>query len=218
MVKTLTKPPCKPRSKRLPSPEPDEDDKPPPVPKRLKVDPYATGVLDPEAHERLVADIARYAEAAGITVDWLWKAVSETCGPDEVAWVKRFRFHPGEGCSGLVYVGKHPFPSILDRMSALAAVLTRNFIYARVMTLNHLLDAIHDGETPAMSCLLVPNFFTIAAEPAGWRLAVLLDGLLERHVQGLQTVLYVADLNAMSQAYGVALRHHLEDHFKLLEV
>ena len=181
-------------------------------------DPYATGVLDPEEHERMVADIARIARDANIRPEWIWARIEKHCTPGEIEWVRRFPFHCREGRAGLCLVGKHPEPGIEDRMSAIAGALVRNFVRARLMTAHQVIEAADDGQPPEISCLLVPNFFpgkTEGALPA-WRLALLLDALLHRQLRGLQTVLYVNDLAALGKAYGMALRQHLEAHYQLL--
>ena len=182
-------------------------------------DPYATGVLDPEEHDRMVADLAKIARDANLRPEWIWAKIDLHCTAGEIAWVRRFPFHSHEGRAGLCLVGRHPEPGVEDRMAALAGTLVRNFVRARLMTVNQVITAVDDGRPPEMSCLLVPNFFlgkTEAALPA-WRLALLLDALLHRKLRGLQTVLYVTDLVALGKAYGMALRQHLEAHYQLLE-
>jgi hypothetical protein len=134
----------------------------------MDIDPYETGMLDPNVHHRLVADIERYARAARITPEWIWRPITDVCSAEETAWARQFRFHQGEGRSGLIYVGRDPCPQIEDRLAAIAGALIRNFIDARVLTLLHLLDAIHDGEIPEFACLLVPTSSSRrAAKPAG---------------------------------------------------
>jgi hypothetical protein len=182
------------------------------------IDPYASGVLDPEVHDALVADIERFAEDANITPDWIWRPISESCGPGVQQWIRRFRFHAPEHTAGLLIVGGQPHPPIEDQMAGIAGSLTRNFIRARVTTLNQLIDAVQEGVVPAMSCLLVPNFFAAGSSLPDWRIALLLDGLLHRNAQGLQTVLYAAEFEAMSQAYGSTLVQHLEAHYQRVEV
>ena len=184
----------------------------------MKFDPYASGVLDKEVHARLVADIDRYARDANIQKRWVYTPLAETCGADEIDWVRRFKFHTSEGSAGLCYVGKTPAFNMETRMAAIAGALTRNFIFARLMTLNEfLMESANDGDIPDMSCLLVPNFFVEKGQPS-WRTAALLDVLIARHTAGLQTVLYVADLIAMGKDYGNALPRHIEHLYQTLPV
>lgn len=187
----------------------------------MNTDPYAAGVLDPEIHRRLVPNLERFARDANITPEWIWTPLGETCGPVEVGWVKRFRFHRGDKASGLVYVGWSPDPPVEDRMAAIAGVLIRNFINPRVMTVHELFNAANDGAVPDISCLLVPDFFLGKAQGGdmpSWRVPLLLSALLQRHALGVQTVLHVSDPVAMGIEYGVALKRHIESHYVQVEV
>ena len=192
------------------------------------MDPYASGVLDPEVHGRLVADLERIAAEAGIQAHWISRPLAQTCKPDEVAWARRYRFHAAGERAGLVLVGRPPNPDPESRMAALAGALTRNFIACRVMTLHALLAHAGHGELPEVSCLLVPNFFVGKAAGTGngggqgggasaWRVQGLLDALLARQVAGRQTVLYVSDVVAMGLEYGEALRRHVEQRFDVVD-
>ncbi len=183
----------------------------------MKFDPYGTGVLDKAVHDRLVADMDRFARDANIQKRWIWTPLAETCGADEIDWVRRFKFHTAEGSAGLCYVGKSPAFDMETRMAAIAGALTRNFIFARLMTLHELMQSVNDGDIPDMSCLLVPNFFVDKGQPT-WRTASLLDVLIARHTAGLQTVLYSADLIAMGKEYGNGLTRHIEHLYQTLPV
>lgn len=184
-------------------------------------DPYATGVLDPDEHGRLVADIDHVARDANIQPHWIWTPLAEICSTAEIAWVRRFHFHKTEGISGLCYLGRDPDPEVEDRMAAMAGALTRNYVRARIMTVNGLIEAADNGAVPDMSCLLIPNFFVEKAAggtQAPWRVSVLLDALLHRQTLGLQTVLYVSDMDAMGAEYGSALKRHVSAHYRVVEV
>jgi|GEM_PF-4874596 len=66
-------------------------------------DPYATGVLDPEEHDRMVADLAKIARDANLRPEWIWAKIDLHCTAGEIAWVRRFPFHSqpkaGPGCA-----------------------------------------------------------------------------------------------------------------------
>jgi hypothetical protein len=181
-------------------------------------DPYATGVLDPEEHDRMVADIAKIARDANIRPEWIWAKIDLHCAAEEIEWVRRFPFHKTEGRAGLCLIGKNPEPGIDDRMAAITGALVRNFVRARLMTVHQVIEAVDGGQPPEISCLLVPNFFVGKAGLPAWRVALLLDALLHRHLLGLQSVLYVADLATMAKEYGTAVRQHIEAHYALVEV
>lgn len=183
------------------------------------IDPFATGVLRPETHGRLVADIKNVAADAAIALDWLWTPLAESVSEDEVTWVKRFRFHVTEGEFGLVLTGKAD--GVEDRMSAIAGALVRNFIRAQVITLGRLLDLHESGDTPKASVLLVPNFFVGKAGGAtlpNWKITALHDILLDRQMKGKQTVLYVSDQKAMAAEYGTVLAQFIASRYASVDI
>jgi len=184
----------------------------------MKLTPYATKVLDPIVHARLVADIESVAQDAGIQPSWIWTPMSKNCTDDEVQWVRRFRHHTAEGSAGLAFVGRDLEPE--NRMAAIAGALTRNFINAKVMTLGQVVDYAKDSVLPGVSCLLIPNFFIEKSHGGGiasWQVSLLLDVLVDRQAKGLQTVIYVSDLSALGAEYGKALLRHVENNFVCLE-
>jgi hypothetical protein len=185
----------------------------------MKIDPFASGVLKPDAHGRLVADLENISRAVNIPQHWIWTPLADICAPAEVAWVKRFRFHTPEGRAGLCHLGREPKMEIETRMAAIAGALTRNFVRARMMTLNDVLAGLEDGEVPDMTCLLIPNFFVEKKQggnqPA-WRVSQLFDLLVSRHTAGLQTVLYVSDMEMLGSEYGAAIKRHVAGLYELV--
>lgn len=188
-------------------------------------DPYASKVLKPDVHERLVADIGNYARDAGIQPKHIWEPLTPKVSPAELTWVKRFRFHTSEGHSGLCLEGASLVFSVEDRMAAIAGALVRNFIRARVFTLSQLFAEAESEGMPKATCLLIPNFFNgkntgkaIAGPIAPWRVSLVLDILMERHLSGLQTVLYVESILDLEEAYGPPIAKHLKTHFTIVGV
>ena len=156
----------------------------------LRTDPYATNVLNPAIHSRLVADIETYANDARIMPEAIWTPMAHACGADEINYVKRFKFHRSEGIAGLVFTGKGD-ADIDGRMRVMAGALVRNFIRARVMVATELVDAIDDDGIPDMSALLLPNFPCSVRQ---WRRQIFVeDGkhsrnvLMHRRSIGVQT-------------------------------
>lgn len=187
----------------------------------MLADPYATGVLKEEVHNRVVADIANIARDAAIQPHHIWTPLAETCTAKEVEWVRRFKFHSGEGVSGLCLTGKNPKVPIEDHMAAIAGALIRNFIRARVFTVGALLEMKANGSAPMPTCLLIPNFFFEKAEAgqvSSWKVPDLLDLLLDRHMQGLQTVIHVSSLPGLEAEYGSAFAKHIKGHYEIVNV
>src|SRR4051794_12986275 len=110
-------------------------------------DPYAEGILKEEIHAQLVKHLDNFARDAAIRREWICKPLAKSVSPAEVEWVKKFPRHAEQGCSGLVLTGPKA-SRVADRMSAIAGALVRNFIRARVFTLQQILDAFTDGGPP----------------------------------------------------------------------
>lgn len=178
---------------------------------------YASGVLKEGVHDRIVADLNFYASDARISVDKLWTSLKGVASDSEITWVMNFRANVQHGIYGLVLHGANEDYDAVDRFSAIAGALVRNFVRARVMTLGQVLDSLDDGVIPEHSCLLIPNFHLGSADgkatlPA-WKVSRVLDLLLARKVAGHQTVVYVEDLDLMAKDYGAQAAQHIANHF-----
>ncbi len=185
------------------------------------VDPYASGVLKREHHERLVADLDSFAQDAGIQPHWIWSQLPDDVPHSTREYLRHFRKHSSNGTSGLALFGKNTGGVVEAHMSAMAGALVRNFIRARVMTLGTVLDMLPKQEMPDLTCLLIPNFFLSASEGgtvASWQVNALFDYLTYRHVAGLQTVIYASDIQLLGKEYGLAFKRHIEVHYKQSKV
>lgn len=158
---------------------------------------YRTGVLDPRVHRRIVGDIQRYAERAGVPPEAICRALDEYVGEDETAWVRRFLLQRAAPLPGLAYVGR--CRDVSERMVGIAGCMVRNFVDARVMTAARVVD-----ERPRCTILLIPNFFIGRTSSQGWSGGALVDVLAERLTGGKSTVIYVSDLEVMKDTYGEA--------------
>ena len=182
------------------------------------IDPYASGVLSREVHARLVANLQGYAEDAGVQPFWLYTSMKDVCSPDEVNFVRLLplaRADKSAKCS-MVYVGNSQNSPVETRMAAIAAACVRNFIRARVMNLGHVLEIIGDGEQPAATVLLIPNFFFSIVEGGelrSWMKIGLLDMLYARQAAQLPTILHVSNMKMLDKEYGTQFRAFLENHY-----
>jgi hypothetical protein len=187
----------------------------------MLADPYATNVLNPAVHGRLVADIETYAADARIQPEAIWTPLAKVCGEAEIEYVKRFKFHRAADIAGMVYVGKSNDLDIDGRMHAVAGALIRNFIRARVMVMSQLFDAIEEEGIPDVSALLLPNFHVPAANggsKASWKLANILDVLMHRRAIGVQTIVYTPDLDQVGLEYGSGVRRLLMQNYVRVKV
>jgi hypothetical protein len=178
---------------------------------------YNTGVLSPEVHGRLVANLDCFARRANIMEQMVLHKMSEfSCTAIEIDYVKKIRRQPAMGNYGLIYTGKETKP-VLTRMMAVAGACLRNFVEAKVVTLQELLSDMKEGSPPEATVLLVPNFFVAKSEGgkiADWHIAELLGLLYARMAAGKQTFLYVSDFQALQKTYGDPIAEHLKNHFK----
>lgn len=177
---------------------------------------YATGVLIPEVHSRLAQNLEHFARRANIYESHVLNKMSKfSCSLPEISYVKSVRRQYESGLYGLMYSGKENSP-VLTRMMAVAGACLRNFVDAKVVTLQELLADLKDGNPPDVSVLLIPNFF-IAKENGGkiaeWHIAELLGLLYARMARKQQTFVYVSDFQALVKTYGEPMGLHLAQHF-----
>lgn len=172
--------------------------------------------FDPVIHAQLRRDADAIASAANIPPRLLWKSMIGSCTPEEIDYVKHVRKQTDGGISGLVYTGVTKY-SIIERMQLIAGTLLRNFINAKVMTLQDVLGAINARQMPRPSVLLIPNFFdTSNSVVMEWQGGLLLDALMSRHIHGQQTILYVSSLEDLGKAHGITFERFIRDNFKII--
>jgi hypothetical protein len=105
-------------------------------------------------------------------------------------------------------------------MMAMAAALLRNYIDARVITVQTLLEASeHHHEIPDPTVLLIPNLFVRQGGKGipSWKMSLIYDLLLSRFTAGRVTVAYVEDMNLMAADYGALMAQHLKAGYLISE-
>lgn len=160
-------------------------------------------VLDPKEHSRIIQDFERVCTTAGIQGHFLYESMTKYCSPAEIDWVKKFWTHKAQGVSGLLLNGvSNPD----RRCQAITACLIRNFIDARVIPLNQLIDDTQNGHRPpSPTVLVIPNLFIssiVGKNLPAWRVQAIYDVLLERSTRARPTVAYVEDLKGLVTVYG----------------
>ena len=180
-------------------------------------DPWATGVLDEIRHKRLVMQKGKFASDAGIAPHFIWTPIAETNPTEEEqTWVKRYKLHRSEGYSGLLYVGHQFDPTIEVRMSGITGALVRNFIRARMMSMETVYQFMKSGEAPVATCLLLPTF--TAAKADDRRQSMVSDMLIQRWGDPQsQTVLCAPSLEVIGAVYGGFVRDHVAATYKTIE-
>lgn len=176
-----------------------------------------SSVLDEKVHARLLQNLDAFAAEANIPAGMIYHPLAETCGHDEIDYVRKYEFLAKNDVYGLVYTGS--VAQVHTRQMAMAAAYLRNFIDARVSTVQDLLVSVKDPRAHQPTVLLVPNFFVCkghGGKLADWDIPDLLGVLYNRHAAGLQTVVYVESMTALSNEYGAVFTNHINEYFRVI--
>lgn len=172
--------------------------------------------LDPEHHAVFVKRIDEFAATAHIPVQYILDPMTKHCTAEDIDWMKTYRKHTREGKYGLCYFGKQTRP-VLPRMMSITGAALRNFIDARVLPVQQLLELARQNDVPEPQLLLIPNFYIDGSQPIAGTGQVLSSLLIDRMATSQQTVIYVESLTKMEDAYGTWITAHITDNFDLIE-
>lgn len=170
-------------------------------------------MLDRVAHERIYANFDSICATAGLQGKYLHQSMSTYCGSTEYQWVLEYKKNRKQGIGGLVLDGVSRPDA---RCQAICAALVRNFIDARVIPLNTLLEAKDSGDVPNPSVLLIPNLFVQAVNKSlpAWKVQILYDVLLQRLVDNTRpTVMYIESFMGLANFYGKPFSDFLQENF-----
>lgn len=172
-------------------------------------------VLDKDKHQRLLMDADAVCATANIPRVMLEKSAREFCGPVEIDWLINYPARVHDGRNLLLTGSMHPGPEV--RMMAIAAALLRNFIDARVVPLNTLLQAIESNTVIDPTVLLIPNLYAKGAGRSmpAWKVQQTYDLLLQRRVSGKLSVVYVDKMKEMELEFGSVFGQHMVDHYDI---
>ena len=175
-----------------------------------------SGLIDTVTHEMLLADIQGVLRQANIPEKFVWTSIHEYCEADEIDYVATLNDKNAEAI-GMVYVGNITGASVNDRMMAIAGTCLRNYINAKVMTVQDVILSLKTDSMPSnVSVLLIPNFFIGKKEGghiADWEISSLLGMLYKRQQEGKKTIIYVSDKKALEAEYGKTFIDHLDGKF-----
>lgn len=157
-------------------------------------------VLDDRVHRRIIADIHRYAERAGVPPEAISTGLEHYCSEPEIEWAVRYLSNRERPPVGLLYLGRWKDPA--RRMAGLAGCMVRNFVDARVMSVQRATD-----EMATCTLLLIPRVPGKAL--ADWKASQLVDLLTERMNAGKCTVVAARDLETLKAQHGEALAEAL---------
>jgi hypothetical protein len=176
---------------------------------------YEPGVLDPDVHYKLVEDFDHYLSIARVRPEFVINNMDSIgCGEVEQDWVRGIRKHASNRIAGLAFIGSK---NVADRMGAIVGACLRNYIDARIITVQELLRSMKDGDAEDPTVLLIPNFF-IGKQSGGdlptWQVSQLLGLLYQRFFDNRLTVIYVQDMNALAEGYGLPFKEHVEKNYE----
>jgi hypothetical protein len=171
-------------------------------------------LINEQTHMQLLADIEGYTRTAGIPEHFVWTSVSQYCDKDELDYVRTIKdslVRKDGSVIGMVYVGdKIKGAPVNERMMAIAGVCLRNYINAKVMTVQAVLEAMKTGSMPTnVSVLLIPNFYNKDCKIAKWQISELLGMLYQRQQDGKHTILHISSMKELASEYGSSFKNHL---------
>lgn len=172
-------------------------------------------LLDEKYHDQLLADLDSVARQAGIPVEYVWQPLSKFADDRVKAYVESIP--TSDGKLGMVYVGTFDEPTINERMMAIAGACLRNYINAKVMTLQDVLQALKTDTMPSPTVLLIPNFCMgkkSGGHLADWEKSSLLGLLYRRQQRSQKTILYVSDMADMAADLGQPFVDHIRSTFQ----
>jgi hypothetical protein len=174
------------------------------------------GLINETTHERLLSDLPHWARQAGIPEKFVFSSVYEFCTDEEEIKYVSSLLDPESQPIGMMYIGKVGGASINDRMMAIAGVCLRNYINAKVMTVQDVITNLREGDMPSPTVLLIPNFF-LSSDNGGripeWLVSGLLGLLYKRQQEDKQTVLYISSIPELKSEYGPAFIEHINGKF-----
>lgn len=153
----------------------------------------------------------------GIAVEDLWTSAADAFVAEERAYFLNIRKMRTDGLRGLCYVGRPGKPDVARRMVLAAALLTRNFITARVRYAEELVGLQMEGTVPNCDVLFVPDFASSRSEVNEMRARMLGTVLMRRASMGYQTVIAAADPKAVRVKYGDAVADLVSNRYVIVQ-
>lgn len=166
--------------------------------------------------KQIVADMPHICSTANVPEKYIRQSMRYECDDTQVAWVKNFintRHSPHRlGHGGLLLTGKDQKPEV--KCMAITGTLVRNFIDARIMSLNSVIEAPTLAQAPTV--LVIPNLFIsmFGKQLTAWQVQTLYDVLLNRLTSNRPCVIYVEDMDDLEKQYGQIFADHLRENFE----
>ena len=177
----------------------------------------ASELFDSEYHAELLRNLPQITREANIPERVVYTPMQEHCGAQAVDFMRHLKQHSENGMYGLVFHGLQHGVPIQEKMMLMAGAALRNYVHAKVQTLQDVLQDVKAGNFPTATLLLIPNF-SIAKDEGGhvadWDLSNLVALLIKRQLEGKQTVVYVNNFQDLEADYGSVVSNHIRENFK----
>jgi len=181
---------------------------------------FKSNVLHKDIHMSLVKNLDKISLATGVPKKFIWSEDdNQVCSRKEWKYIIQCRKYRFEGSAGLVITNNSTqLHSPEAKMMLMAGKLIRNFIDARLVIVQDLLDEMKDGDKDESDVLLIPNFFIPkkGITVPDWQINNLQGLLIKRLCSSNLTILYVEDMEQLKLAYGKAMYDHLNSHYTFL--
>lgn len=177
---------------------------------------YDYGVLSPGNDKALVMNIEKYAKDAGIPAHYIYRSMFDFTENGVADWMRYYKGNLRRGIYGACLVSDD---DALKKFSAVIGCAIRNYINARLMTIQEVIDSRKEGLKLSYELIAVPNFY-VSKEEGGniptWDSALLLSWLYERYAASQQTVIYVSNMQNLGSAYGTAFQKFITNHYETI--
>lgn len=171
-------------------------------------------MLDKVVHARLIQEIDEVARMAGVPRRYIENGAKDILSDSEIKWLRGLRTHHVTGQFGGVFEGRQH----VNEMMAMIGALTRNFIFAQLVTLNDLVEMLRENEPINATVLFVPSFHRASSKGGVTPFQTnLLWGLLEdRMMMERQTVIGVQSIAQMRVDYGAHFGDLISNHYTVI--
>ncbi len=168
-------------------------------------------VLDPEKHKRLLADLPGICSVARIPQRYVHETMVGRNSDEEIDFVRHYRTHLDAAIPGLVIVGA---TNPQERCMGIVGALLRNYIDARLWTVNDLLDKTMGAQEATVLC--IPDFFVgtkHGKQFASHEIRRIHSALIGRQAVNRMTVLCINDGQGVMETYGSMIHSMLSEGF-----
>ena len=175
-------------------------------------DPYSSPVIDKIHHERLIANLTRFSEKAKVPVDKILTPMGTKCKVEEVNIVKHFhKLYTVKGISGAFYT-KSCSADIMERMQEFCGAFIRNYVDARIRTVQEVLSEIDQMGDCTGSVIAIPNFCG-GVMPTSLQKSILSGWLLNRHTDRKLTIIYIDSPGLLKSEFKDIIAGHVDAHY-----